>query len=337
MGFGQIVLKALKKQSLTRKAVCAESGLSESMLGAFLRGEKSLSIDRFSKVCTALGMDIKAFVERGGRPEVIGDTDMRAITEEYLGQATPTELMEIRILAAEHMPWPEIWRTRDVRNKALESEHTSEVLKDLARNESLWFDLRPTGAEVQTLEASAGKYETTEDYMSALFALRRKERKAAAAAVAAQARPMEKAKKKQRKNRQKTDKKHDSVVEVPIYGDIAAGHPIEAIQDQHGTVRVDAHMVRDPETAFALRVQGDSMIDEGINDGDFIIVDPRDTADPGQTVVALIDEEKATVKKFWPEGRNVKLKPCNPDHVPLLLQGNRVRIQGIVVGLVRDY
>ena len=82
---------------------------------------------------------------------------------------------------------------------------------------------------------------------------------------------------------------------------------------------------------------GQALEQRGIVDGNMIIVESRQTANPGQTVVALIDEEKATVKKFYPEGLNVRLKPCNPDHQPMIFSADRVRIQGVVIGIHREF
>ena len=125
-----------------------------------------------------------------------------------------------------------------------------------------------------------------------------------------------------------------SLVEIPHHGYIAAGTPIEVIES-NDTVTVAAHLVRG--TMFALTIQGDSMVEDGYNDGDIIMVEERQTANPGDTVVALIDREKATVKKYWPEGKNVRLKPANPDYPSILYLAGRVQIQGIVRGLVRGY
>jgi repressor LexA len=129
---------------------------------------------------------------------------------------------------------------------------------------------------------------------------------------------------------------HALAVELPLYGAVAAGLPIEAVQDSE-TITVPHDMVRRGNN-YVLRVKGDSMIDEQIRDGDYIVVNSRETADNGEMVVALVHEEGATVKKFYRErdGR-VRLQPANPTMLPMYYPGDAVRIQGIVVGVIRKY
>jgi repressor LexA len=124
--------------------------------------------------------------------------------------------------------------------------------------------------------------------------------------------------------------------EIPLLGIVAAGQPIEAILG-YEAVRVPGDMIG-RERTFALRVRGDSMIDEQIRDGDFIVVESRQTAENGQTVVALIDGSDATVKRFH-QGRNyVRLEAANPNYEPIIVKpADRVRIQGIVIGVIRKY
>lgn len=128
-----------------------------------------------------------------------------------------------------------------------------------------------------------------------------------------------------------------AAVELPLYGQVAAGAPIEAIQDQE-TVAVPEDMLGRGGHNFVLRVTGESMVDEQIKDGDYIIVNSRQTANNGEMVVALVDEESATVKKFYRErdGR-VRLQPANPTMTAMFFRPDRVRIQGIVVGVIRRY
>lgn len=123
--------------------------------------------------------------------------------------------------------------------------------------------------------------------------------------------------------------------ELALFGAVAAGVPIEAIESQD-TISVPEHFVRRDNT-FCLRVKGESMVDEGIRDGDYIIVEGRESADPGETVVALIDGD-ATVKRYYPEsdGR-VRLQPANPTMQPIFVNAADVRIRGVVVGLMRHY
>ncbi len=128
-----------------------------------------------------------------------------------------------------------------------------------------------------------------------------------------------------------------AALELPLLGRVAAGVPIEAVRDQE-TVAVPEDMVRRGGENYVLRVAGDSMIDEQIRDGDYIIVNSRQTATNGEMVVALVDGDSATVKKFYRErdGR-VRLQPANPTMGPMFYRGDRVRIQGIVVGVIRKY
>jgi repressor LexA len=123
-------------------------------------------------------------------------------------------------------------------------------------------------------------------------------------------------------------------VPIPLLGYVAAGKPIEAVEipDQ---VEAPPGLLRGGE-CFALRVKGDSMIEEGIRDGDVILVKKQPTAENGQTVVALIDGE-ATVKKFYLNGKTVELRPANPDMKPIMADAETVTIRGVVIGLIRSY
>lgn len=124
--------------------------------------------------------------------------------------------------------------------------------------------------------------------------------------------------------------------EIPLLGIVAAGQPIEAILT-HDTVPVPKDMQGRGRT-FALRVRGDSMIEENIQDGDIIIVASQKTAENGQMVVALIDGNYATVKKFYREPDFIRLEPANPQFKPIFIKTpERIQIQGIVRGLIRKY
>jgi len=124
--------------------------------------------------------------------------------------------------------------------------------------------------------------------------------------------------------------------EIPLLGMVAAGQPIEAILS-HDTIAVPSDMQGHGRT-FALRVRGDSMIDENIQDGDIIIVASQKTADNGQVVVALIDGNFATVKKFYRETEFIRLEPANPQFKPIFIKTpERIQIQGVVCGLIRKY
>lgn len=123
--------------------------------------------------------------------------------------------------------------------------------------------------------------------------------------------------------------------EIPLLGVIAAGYPIEAVLTQE-TVSIPPNLLGRGHT-FALRVRGNSMIGEQIREGDFIVVEPRQTAENGQTVVALVDGSEATVKRFYQERNQVRLEPANPEFEPIVVPADRVKIQGIVIGLLRKY
>ena len=125
-------------------------------------------------------------------------------------------------------------------------------------------------------------------------------------------------------------------VELPLLGSVAAGLPIEAIPDQD-TVSVPHDMVRSGNN-YVLRVKGSSMVDEQIRDGDYIIVNSRQTAENGEMVVALVNGDSATVKKFYRErdGR-IRLQPANPTMEAMYFSADEVEIQGIVVGVIRKY
>ena len=135
---------------------------------------------------------------------------------------------------------------------------------------------------------------------------------------------------------------HAPALELPLLGQVAAGLPIEAVEDVHETVTVPHDMVRRGEN-YVLKVRGDSMIDEQIRDGDFIIVNSRNTADNGEMVVALVMDGitvggSATVKKFYREsGGRVRLQPANEMMQPMYFPADSVQIQGIVVGVIRKY
>jgi repressor LexA len=126
-----------------------------------------------------------------------------------------------------------------------------------------------------------------------------------------------------------------SAVELPLVGKVAAGVPIEPIE-QNDTIAVPEELIGRGET-FVLRVKGTSMVQEGILDGDYVVVSARNTADNGDTVVALLRGE-ATVKRFYREkGGMVRLQPANDSLAPILARGNEVEIRGVVVAVMRKY
>lgn len=128
-----------------------------------------------------------------------------------------------------------------------------------------------------------------------------------------------------------------AAVELPLLGLVAAGQPIEAVEDRE-TLSVPENFLRRGGRNFVLRVAGDSMVDEQIRDGDYIVVNSRERAENGEMVVALVDGEAATVKKFYREkDGNVRLQPANPSMKPMYFPSDRIRVQGVVVGVIRRY
>ena len=127
------------------------------------------------------------------------------------------------------------------------------------------------------------------------------------------------------------------VVELPLLGSVAAGLPSEAIESRE-TLAVPPDMVGRGRENYVLRVQGNSMIDEQIRDGDYIVVNAQDTADDGQMVVALIGGDSATVKKLYrePDG-SIRLQPANQTMEPIIEPARNVKVQGVVVGVIRKY
>lgn len=125
-------------------------------------------------------------------------------------------------------------------------------------------------------------------------------------------------------------------VPIPVMGRIAAGTPIEAIQTRSHTINMPPDLLTSGEH-YALEVRGDSMIEAGILDGDMALIKKSDTADTGDIVVALIDDEEATLKRFRRRGASIALEPANTAYEVRILPPNRVRIQGKLIGLFRRY
>jgi repressor LexA len=125
-------------------------------------------------------------------------------------------------------------------------------------------------------------------------------------------------------------------VQLPLYGRIAAGTPIEALRDQSTTVGIPATLLGSGEH-YALEIAGDSMIDAGIFDGDTIVVQRCDTAENGSIVVALIDDEEVTLKRLRRRGASIALEPANKTYETRIFGPDRVKVQGRLVGLLRRY
>lgn len=120
---------------------------------------------------------------------------------------------------------------------------------------------------------------------------------------------------------------------LPLSGIIAAGIPIEAVENVE---RFDLTEMYDPTNHFMLKVRGDSMIDDHIEDGDLVVVRKQSSCRDGDTVVALIDGENATLKRFYSEGTQVRLQPANGSLDPIYVENHRVTIDGVMVGVIRQ-
>ena len=127
-----------------------------------------------------------------------------------------------------------------------------------------------------------------------------------------------------------------AAVSIPVMGRIAAGVPIEAIQHRTHSISVPPEMLSGGEH-YALEVKGDSMIEAGIFDGDTVIIRNGQTANPGDIVVALVDDEEATLKRFRRKGASIALEAANPSYETRIFGPDRVKVQGRLVGLIRRY
>jgi repressor LexA len=124
-------------------------------------------------------------------------------------------------------------------------------------------------------------------------------------------------------------------IELPLLGYVAAGVPIEAVAGSE-TIAVPEDLVGKRET-YVLRVKGDSMIDEQVRDGDYVIVEDRRSADNGEMVIALLNGSDVTLKKLYREQGHIRLQPANPAMQPILVEPDQVQIQGVVIGVMRRY
>ncbi|WP_343315670.1 transcriptional repressor LexA [Brucella sp. BE17] len=127
-----------------------------------------------------------------------------------------------------------------------------------------------------------------------------------------------------------------ATVSVPVMGRIAAGVPISAIQNQTHSLSLPPEMLGAGEH-YALEVRGDSMVEAGIFDGDTVIIRRGETASPGEIIVALVDDEEATLKRFRRKGASIALEAANPAYETRIFGPDRVRVQGKLIGLIRRY
>lgn len=140
--------------------------------------------------------------------------------------------------------------------------------------------------------------------------------------------------KEKNKSRSIDTKGQDEIIKIPIVGTITAGKPLEAIENIEFSVSVSKKEIKSKNNHYALKVKGDSMINEGIFDGDIVIIKKQETAEEGQTVVAIIDDNEATLKKFYKEKNKIKLQPANQSMLPIFRK--EVEIRGIVVKIIRN-
>ena len=133
-----------------------------------------------------------------------------------------------------------------------------------------------------------------------------------------------------------TNSKNKDEQDIPVLGNIAAGTPVEAIQNEVSRIPLPSNIEKNGEF-FGLKVQGDSMIEAGINDGDTVIVKKTDTADNGKIVVALIDDHEAMLKRIRRKGKTVALESANRNYETKIFGPDRVKVQGILVSLYRNF
>lgn len=124
-------------------------------------------------------------------------------------------------------------------------------------------------------------------------------------------------------------------IEIPIMGFIAAGKPIEPYTDPNATVHISPSLLTGKKRAFVLQVKGESMIDDGILDGDYVVIEQKETANNGEIVVAILENGFATLKRFFKEATRVRLEPANAKMSPIFAK--EVKIQGKVVGVIRRF
>jgi len=128
----------------------------------------------------------------------------------------------------------------------------------------------------------------------------------------------------------------EKIVNLPLKGTVAAGAPIE-YHLENETISFPASMVKKPESTYVLKVSGESMIEEFICDGDYVIVENRNHAHAGEVVIAMINYEEATLKKYFPEKDRIRLQPANHNMEPIFVEPEKLSIHGVVVGVLRSY
>ncbi len=126
--------------------------------------------------------------------------------------------------------------------------------------------------------------------------------------------------------------KPEARMSLPLAGQIAAGSPVLAVEEDE---RIDFSSMFDSDEHFCLRVKGDSMIEDQISDGDYVVVKKQDTCRDGEIVVALVDDQEATLKRFYREANRIRLEPANSSMKPIY--SDNVAIEGVVIGVVRRY
>ena len=132
------------------------------------------------------------------------------------------------------------------------------------------------------------------------------------------------------------DNNYKNEMEIPVLGSIAAGTPVEAIQNEVSRIPLPNNLEKNGQY-FGLKVQGDSMIEAGINEGDTVIIKRSDTADNGKIVVALIDEHEAMLKRIRRKGKTVALESANKNYETKIFGPDRVKVQGVLVSLYRNF
>lgn len=127
----------------------------------------------------------------------------------------------------------------------------------------------------------------------------------------------------------------ERTTKLPLLGNIAAGSPIEAIENREELDLEQLFSTR--QGVYVLRVRGDSMIEDHLCDGDYVVIERRESARNGEQVVALLDSGEATLKRFYKEGSRIRLQPANSTMQPRVVDANQVRVQGVVIGVLRSY